>query len=246
MPRSIRKPVGLGFKAVNDPPDVMVVQEALNDVTPADGGPQPLLKVDGVCGSKTTKAIQMFQLHHFGWKGADGRVDPDGQTLAKLNEIAASRPARSTTFHLFEVKSQGVLLRKQPSDWFFLVELVSFRQPFPHAIFWFGPPGKAPIIVPSKAVFVSGAHTLAHAAQPCSLGELAGPALFRHLFDSRIEDERLNRGSQMETEPLHPVRFEFFAPVGMDPKEPLGPGVIQFELAGIQITEFRGQFQRVG
>jgi hypothetical protein len=43
--------------------------------------------VDGKCGTKTKKAIQLFQLHHFGWSGADGRVDPGQQTLAKLNEF---------------------------------------------------------------------------------------------------------------------------------------------------------------
>jgi len=44
------------------------------------------LAVDGICGRKTIRAIQTFQLHHFGWRGADGRVDPYGPTLAKLDE----------------------------------------------------------------------------------------------------------------------------------------------------------------
>jgi hypothetical protein len=56
-------------------------------VHPKQGGPQPLLEVDGICGKKTRSAIQRFQLHHFGWSGADGRVDPHQQTLAKLNEF---------------------------------------------------------------------------------------------------------------------------------------------------------------
>jgi len=49
-----------------------------------------LLKVDSICGEKTKKAIQMFQLKHFGWKLADGRVDPYKQTIAKLNELVGS------------------------------------------------------------------------------------------------------------------------------------------------------------
>jgi hypothetical protein len=49
--------------------------------------------VDGRCGQKTMKAIQTFQLKHFGWKGADGRVDPDKQTIAKLNELAGGSSA---------------------------------------------------------------------------------------------------------------------------------------------------------
>lgn len=72
--------------------DVLVVQDLLNKVPPHQGGPVPPLIVDGLCGSKTIKAIQKFQLHHFGWRGADGRVDPNGQTHSKLNEYDDRRP----------------------------------------------------------------------------------------------------------------------------------------------------------
>jgi hypothetical protein len=46
------------------------------------------------CGPKTIDAIQKFQLFHFGWNGADGRVDPDGQTLRKLNQFENGRIRR--------------------------------------------------------------------------------------------------------------------------------------------------------
>lgn len=72
---------------VNLPPDVKTIQELLNKVPPNKGGPRIPLKVDGVCGPKTIKAIQTFQLFHFGWIGADGKVKPDGETLKKLNEF---------------------------------------------------------------------------------------------------------------------------------------------------------------
>jgi hypothetical protein len=88
MNASISAPVGLGLKARNVPADVRVVQELLNGVGEAEGGPKVGLKVDGICGSKTTGAIQQFQLKHFGWKLADGRVDPNGPTLAKLNQLS--------------------------------------------------------------------------------------------------------------------------------------------------------------
>jgi len=91
MARQISASVGrMGGK--NRRPDVLTVQDLLNRVPPHQGGPVPPLVVDGLCGSKTIKAIQKFQLHHFGWRGADGRVDPNGQTHTKLNEYDRKQP----------------------------------------------------------------------------------------------------------------------------------------------------------
>jgi hypothetical protein len=78
----------VGIKGMNRADDVRVIQQALNDVPADQGRPKPLLVVDGISGPKTENGIQMFQLKHFGWPGADGRVDPDGVTIAKLNELS--------------------------------------------------------------------------------------------------------------------------------------------------------------
>ena len=80
----------VGIRGKNHYDDVCTVQELLNTVPYGDGGPRPKLDVDGKCGRKTEKAIQQFQLHHFGWKLADGRVDPDGPTMAKLNRFTSN------------------------------------------------------------------------------------------------------------------------------------------------------------
>jgi len=88
MARSITASVGRG--GMNRPSDVKTIQDLLNRVGPMDGGPMTTLKVDGLCGPMTTAAIQRFQLKHFGTRGADGRVDPNGQTLRKLNEFDVS------------------------------------------------------------------------------------------------------------------------------------------------------------
>ncbi|HKC50593.1 MAG TPA: hypothetical protein VKF60_07350 [Myxococcota bacterium] len=64
----------------------------LNEVPVAQGGPLPKLEVDGLCGPQTIDKIQKFQLAHFGWSGADGRVDPGGPTHAKLNEFDDKGP----------------------------------------------------------------------------------------------------------------------------------------------------------
>jgi hypothetical protein len=95
---SISESVGrMGGK--NRPDDVVTVKQLLNGVGPAKGGPSPPLPVTAHCDQKSIDAIQKFQLHHFGWSIADGRVDPDGPTLAKLNELSgtpASQPSPPT------------------------------------------------------------------------------------------------------------------------------------------------------
>jgi peptidoglycan hydrolase-like protein with peptidoglycan-binding domain len=85
MPKTITASVGLNGK--NKDPDTRTVQQLLNKVPAGQGGPKVPLEVDGICGRLTRGAIHNFQLHHFGWSGADGRVDPSMQTLAKLNEF---------------------------------------------------------------------------------------------------------------------------------------------------------------
>jgi hypothetical protein len=90
----------VGINSTNLVNDVTVIQDALNRVSPAGGGPSPLLVVDGICGSKTKNAIQQFQLKQFGWSGADGKINPGGQTITRLNELvgggSADRPMDSS------------------------------------------------------------------------------------------------------------------------------------------------------
>lgn len=83
----------VGLRSTNLATDVTEIQKALNRITPGYGGPVTPLVPDGVCGSKTVKAIQDFQLHHFDWKGADGIINPNGETLAKINQILSKPQA---------------------------------------------------------------------------------------------------------------------------------------------------------
>ena len=80
---SITNSVGVG--GVNRADDVRSIQQALNQVPPASGGPAPPLVVDGISGNLTNKAIATFQLRSLGF--TDGRVDPDGPTIRKLQEF---------------------------------------------------------------------------------------------------------------------------------------------------------------
>jgi hypothetical protein len=92
---AISSPVGI--RGRNLPDDTVTIQGALNRVAIDQGGANPRLDVDGKCGPKTNKAIQVFQLKHFGWQGADGLVEPLKQTIAKLNLVAGSTFAAKAT-----------------------------------------------------------------------------------------------------------------------------------------------------
>lgn len=90
-PLVIQFSVGVGGK--NQPADVSRIQDALNRVPPTQGGPAPPLAVDSWIGPKTNAAIHKFQVFHFGAAKADGRVDPNQYTIAKLREFqTASTP----------------------------------------------------------------------------------------------------------------------------------------------------------
>jgi peptidoglycan hydrolase-like protein with peptidoglycan-binding domain len=83
---SITNSVGVG--GVNRAEDVRSIQQALNQVPPASGGPAPPLVVDGLSGDLTDKAIATFQRRSLGF--ADGRVDPAGPTIRKLQEFGSA------------------------------------------------------------------------------------------------------------------------------------------------------------
>ena len=84
MARSISKPVGEGvfYPNGNLPDDVTIVQKLLNKVPSSEGGPMPLLTVNGKCDSKMIVAIRKFQRTIGAF---DGRIDPGGKTLSHLN-----------------------------------------------------------------------------------------------------------------------------------------------------------------
>lgn len=91
--RKLDKSVGeIGF---NLPPDTLKIQELLNLISPNDGGPVVPLKEDGFIGPKTLAAIKAFQLFHS--LGTDGRVDPGGALLQKMNDLPKTALADRNT-----------------------------------------------------------------------------------------------------------------------------------------------------
>jgi hypothetical protein len=91
----------VGAGGLNRRDDATVIQQALNQVEPGQGGPDPKLKVDGWPWSKTIAAIRTFQRANLGW--ADGRVDPGGPTLAKLNTLVTIKSVLSAIAPLLGV-----------------------------------------------------------------------------------------------------------------------------------------------
>lgn len=75
----------VGVKGKNLKEDVLRVQDALNAIPASEGAPAKLLTPDGIAGPKTCSAIQNFQLKQFGWRLADGRVDPGGATAQAIS-----------------------------------------------------------------------------------------------------------------------------------------------------------------
>lgn len=181
MARTISASVGR-MGGVNRRPDVETVQELLNRVPPGRGGPAPPLDVDGLCGPLTIRAIQEFQLHHFGWSGADGRVDPGRRTIRKLNEFdtlgIASRVIRG-------VLLPGAFLDpRDPTHWFF--EIGDPAEPGSRAVYHLGsgfePP---PLRVPGSFL---GPPVTFHSKRPVSGFATRGASYLTAYFASLTHD----------------------------------------------------------
>lgn len=97
--RKIDKSVGQG--GFNLRPDVLKIQGLLNLIAPGDGGPIIPLKEDGFVGPKTISAIKAFQLRQ--GTGSDGRVDPGGATLKRMNEVPKTALAARNSNRLLKV-----------------------------------------------------------------------------------------------------------------------------------------------
>ena len=85
----------VGAGGVNRPDDVKIVQTLLN-LNIARLAPLPPIEANGQCGPSTVEAITEFQRKVLGTTQPDGRVDPDGGTLARLSE-AEPPPAITLT-----------------------------------------------------------------------------------------------------------------------------------------------------
>lgn len=81
----------VGENGKNQRPDVIAIQTALNCIIKRNLlTPLTPLKEDGIAGKNTKAAIRLFQQVSLRPFIPDGRIDPGGKTLAKLNSIISA------------------------------------------------------------------------------------------------------------------------------------------------------------
>lgn len=110
--QSVGAPLPDGQPSPNLPDDVRVIQNLLNNVPAAEGGPPDLLVQDGVPGPDTIKAIHIYQIAFQGW--ADRRVDPGFATCASLS----TRPHPHFKGISDPEEKRAIILRRNP-EWNF-------------------------------------------------------------------------------------------------------------------------------
>jgi hypothetical protein len=187
MSRTITAPVGNG--SPNRPDDVRNIQQLINNVPEQEGGLREdrKLVVDGLCGPNTKDAIAKFQVKHFGWSGADGKVEPGKQTLAKLNSFDTSvtpppspppKPQPKSKQFLLQFVNKGNLIGHFMKDRFILATLVPTQE---QAIYWLGTPDP-PSPVPTK---FEGVGSLMKTAQERSVDQLVGIDFYKSESDGK-------------------------------------------------------------
>ena len=83
----------VGRDGVNQIRDTRLIQGLLNQYK-IPGATVPLT-IDGDCGAKTIKRIELFQKKILHFARPDGRVDPDGRSIKKLLKRPTSKAASS-------------------------------------------------------------------------------------------------------------------------------------------------------
>jgi len=75
----------VGDGGMNQPSDVRIVQQRLNEVPEPSGGPTMRIDVDGIAGPHTVASIERFQYLQFGF--SDGLIEPGRRTESRLVEF---------------------------------------------------------------------------------------------------------------------------------------------------------------
>src|SRR5262245_57306768 len=184
MPKTITASVGRFGKNLG--PDTLTVQQLLNGVSESQGGPKPKLDEDSKCGKLTIGAIQKFQLFHFGWSIADGRVDPDGPTLQKLNAlnpdpvpppppVPPNPPPLSTDFFIWlRFKGRFFSQPLSPNEFLFTVVDITNNRDAAY-VFSFG---QRPDIPPFPPTGSGGHMQRITARQPTTVSGFVGQAMY--------------------------------------------------------------------
>ena len=131
--------------ARNSPDDADIVTDLLMRVTAGDGGPdQPIFSAPfpGVSSPSLVTAIEKFQRRQLGF--ADGRVDPAGATLARLNRLTNNGAAAKRTVTPFTSLLRGAVGRPPaPNNLGDVVKLIALLKLVPP-----GEGGAGPALLP--------------------------------------------------------------------------------------------------
>lgn len=137
----------VGLRGFNRKDDVRTVQDLLNLVPHADGGPLKRLDVDGICGRLTNGAIEKLQAHEWGWMRVDTRVDRDGPTWKVLlgydkpaPVVAPPKPAApkivSTRFMVMMAIKPGAEINTNGENLYF--QVIDEKNQSQQAVYHFG------------------------------------------------------------------------------------------------------------
>jgi hypothetical protein len=183
--RNISASVGLHGR--NNPADVRTVQELLNLVPHADGGPMVKLDTDGLVGRKTNGAIEKLQAHNWGWKQVTTRVDPGSATWKLLltydkastpTPLPAVKPpdppkVLGTRFIIQVAAKPGQQLDANADNFYF--KIMNQLDQSQEALYYFGnvdvpPPNPTPWSITFPAIVTT--------PQPLGVADWAGTAIF--------------------------------------------------------------------
>jgi hypothetical protein len=224
MARKISASVGR-MGGVNRYKDVVTVQELLNQVPITSGGPSPPLKIDGICGPKTIKGIQVFQIKHFGWSGADGRVDPDGPTHLWLNTFdksgGGSQPGspppqtlpKSNRFVIHRMASRTTFAPYDRALFFQIIDMTHGLI----GIYWLQMQGRRMTTQKPPSTFASPSRSFL-TSRPYAIDSLTCPAM----YSSRQASGRLS--SSMALFLIPPVQINDMPHHLIGPGGQVGPG----------------------
>ena len=218
MARKLNASVGR-MGGVNYRDDVITVQQLLNQVPITSGGPSPPLKVDGICGSKTINAIQVFQVKQLGWSMADGRVDPNGATHTRLNTFDKSSGDSpeypGLRYISFYIRRLGTKTSFKPVATELFFEVCNVRAAKERAYYWLQLPGR---IMPSWRAHGDWSYRRFFTNTPRAIHDLTCPAAYH---SSRISGKV---SSHMDLYLHGPVQIENLPHHLIGPNGMIGPG----------------------
>lgn len=204
--RQISAPVGL--RGVNRKDDVRTIQELLNLVPHAQGGPLKELDEDGICGRQTNGAIEKVQARKWGWHRVTTKVSQgDGTWQLLLSYDQSSKPGQadaapppdppkqvSTSFSIWIAAHPGQLL--DAKNFYFLITDQSNQT---KALYYFGDIFPPPAM-PQPITWALTIPPVVTSSRPLGVADWAGDAVLREEGDDQhytadlwIFPEALNR-----------------------------------------------------